>query len=93
MQLWYSSAFDKASPILFSVKENKRVFPPVEEDYIPGFLCLISLDPRKIGMSVLSWEEYEKKMFWGLWTISVSLLQFPLQTFPVAVSNAEGFCL
>lgn len=93
MQLWYSSssAFDKALPILFSVKENKRVFPPVEEDYIPGFLCLISLDPRKIGMSVLSWEEYEKENVLGIVDNLSILLQFPLQTFPVAMSHAEGF--
>lgn len=44
-------------------------------------------------MSVLSWEEYEKENVLGIVDNLSILLQFPLQTFPVAMSHAEGFWL
>lgn len=37
-QLRHSGVFDQALSVLFSFKQNKAVFPAVEEDYSPGLL-------------------------------------------------------
>lgn len=37
-QLRHSGVFDQAFSVLFFFKQNKAVFPAVEEDYSPGFL-------------------------------------------------------